>query len=251
MSKKQSTISLLYSQCLSAGNFEFDNTHVKRACELTRFGNPYDVTKVDSTRILPQKLIDDDMCIVHLGQGRHRFVKGIDIVYHQFETIPVENQKKWEYRESILNNINSSESNSLFVAYNQRILHDFLYEDIAASPKAYGAHRTKANISYLIGNTVVEAERMQIEIDLTLEYNGNICIFEAKNGSPDDFNIFQLFNPFKHYTMQSKSRKVKSISCCYLVRKGQSMKLYLYKFNEKSPSTIKLIKYAEYILEKR
>lgn len=251
MSKKQKTISLLYSHCVEAGNFEFDNAVVKRVCELTSFGNAYDATKVDSTRILPQKLLDDDMCIVHLGKGRHCFVKGIDVIYHKFETIPTENQKRWEYRESILNNINSSESNSLFVAYNQRILHDFLYEDIASSLKAYGAHRTKTNISYHIGENAINAEKIQIEIDLTLELNGDVCIFEAKNGSPEDFNTLQLFNPFKYYTAKSQNRDVKSISCCYLVRQEQSMKLYLYKFTEDGPASIELIKCAEYRLEKR
>ncbi|MCW3134124.1 MAG: hypothetical protein N2V78_07355 [Methanophagales archaeon] len=45
-----------------------------------------------------------------------------------------------------LNEFDTSESNILSVASNQRIIHDFLYEDIVASPKVYSARRTKMKI---------------------------------------------------------------------------------------------------------
>lgn len=251
MGKKQQVIQKLYNQCLELKNFEFDNTDVARVCSSIGFSNQFDATKVDSSKVLPTELINSDIFIAHLGNGRHRFVQGIDVAYHTFEPITSNNTKPWPYRESILNNINSSESNSLFVAYNQRILQDFLYEDIQVTPKVYGSHRTKCDIFYSVLGEHISTNKLQIEIDLTLEYNGNICIFEAKNGDPKDFNVYQIFNPFKYY-IEKHLIDASSIKCCYLLRKDNSIKLYLYTFkNDFELSSISLVRNAEYRLEKR
>ena len=251
MGKKQQVIQELYSQCLELENFEFNNDDVARVCSRIGFSNKFDATKVDSSKVLPTELVDSDIFIAHLGDGRHRFVHGIDVAYHIFEPISSNDVKKWSYRESILNNINSSESNSLFVAYNQRILQDFLYEDIQVTPKVYGSHRTKCDIFYSVLGEHISANKLQIELDLTLEHNGDLCIFEAKNGNPKDFNVYQIFNPFKYYT-EKHLIDATSIKCCYLLRKMDSIKLYLYTFtNEFELSSIHLVKNAEYRLEKR
>lgn len=251
MGKKQQVIRELYNQCLELKDFEFNNDDVARVCSSIGFSNKYDATKIDSSTLLPIELINDDIFIAHLGDGRHRFVHGIGAAYHIFESVSSNDTKTWPYRESILNNINSSESNSLFVAYNQRILQDFLYEDIQVTPKVYGSHRTKCDIFYCVFDEHISATKLQIEIDLTLEYNGDICIFEAKNGNPKDFNVYQIFNPFKYYT-EKHSFDVSSVKCCYLLRKGNSIKLYLYEFqNNLNLHSIQLVRNAEYRLEKR
>lgn len=99
----------------------------------------------------------------------------------------------------MLNEYNDSESNILSVANNQRILHHFLFEadlefenlDIENRPKTYFPHCTKATLHYYFDTQEITAINQQIEIDLTLEFQGIIGIFEAKNGSPSDFNIYQ------------------------------------------------------------
>lgn len=95
---------------------------------------------------IPQILLDEDYFILHLGRGRHKFVKGINNGFHSFEDINEDNIFDWKYRKSILNEFDTSESNILSVAGNQRIIHDFLYEAIVASPKVYNARRTKMEI---------------------------------------------------------------------------------------------------------
>ncbi|MFN2982460.1 DUF6997 domain-containing protein, partial [Escherichia coli] len=82
---------------------------------------------------------------------------------------------EWNYKKSLLNQYNDSESNILSAANNQRILHDFLFgNDIEYSslpienrPKTYFAHRTKKTLEYLFDNTLITAQNQQIEIDLT------------------------------------------------------------------------------------
>ena len=172
--------------------------------------------------------------------------------YHRFEPIPAERRYQWSYRRSILNNINTSESNILSVGYNQRIIHDFLYEDITASPKVYGSNRTQISLDYRIGDTAIDARRVQIEIDFTLEHQGAITVFEAKNGEPTDFNVFQLFNPYRYYLQVTEGQPGIAINCCYLLRQADRLRLYLYSFTDpQNPGSIRLERNAEYTLRPR
>ena len=258
MRTKQEVITELFKICQKKKDFVFDNAIVKQVCKEYGFGNPFDVTKLDDTSKFPQILLDEDYFILHLGKGRHKFVKGINNGFHSFEDINEDNIFDWKYRKSILNEFDTSESNILSVAGNQRIIHDFLYEDIVASPKVYNARRTKMNLSYRVGEEEILAQGLQMEIDLTMELRGVITIFEGKNGFPENFAIYQLFHPFKYYSVLKEKEEldVKQITCCYVLRKrerGSSvLRLYNYTFeDENNISSIKLLKNAQYNLIKR
>ena len=256
---KKEAIARMYAICVRRGDMTFTNTEIRNIANDLGFRNYFDATKIDNTASLPESLIEDDAFVVHLGRignqvTRHRFVHDIAIGYHPFEAIPEERVYEWRYRRSILNNINTSESNILSVAYNQRILHDFLYEDITASPRVYGSNRTQIPLIYRVGGDNIEATRVQVEIDLTLEYLGEITVFEAKNGSPVDFNVFQLFNPYRYYLRATEDMDVETIQCCYLLRqrdrrRGDRLRLYLYSFADpQDPGSIRLERNAEYNL---
>jgi hypothetical protein len=195
-----------------------------------------------------------------LGEGRHQFVKGINNGYHRFEEIDRENEViPWKYRKSLLNEFDTSESNILSVASNQRIIQDFIYDDIIAGPKVYNARRTQTDISYMVGTERIETKNLQMEIDLTMELNVIIAVFEGKNGFPEDFAIYQIFHPFKYYSnlKSANSLSVEKIICCYILRKrdpdGNSiLRLYNYTFEDENRiDSIKLLKKAQYNLIKR
>lgn len=252
MSKKHLVLQNLYEYCKSQNNMTFHNDIVKDISKKCEFGNPFDATKLDSSEKLPQFMIDKNLCLLHLGDGNHRFIEGIDILYHKFE--PIQKTVEWKYRKSLLNEYNDSESNILSVANNQRILHEFLFgadlefENLPVDkrPKTYFPHRTKTTLEYNFGNEHIVCENQQIEIDLTMEYNGTIGVFEAKNGTPTDFNIYQLYNPFLYYHKAFPENK---IICVYLVRNGNLVKLWAYSFTKPLElNSIKLIKSCEYIL---
>lgn len=117
-SKKKQVITELYDMCKSRQDFVFTNDEVKAVCAKVVFSNPFDATKIDSSSGLPDNLVEDDAFIVHLGRGSHQFVFGIARGYHQFEPVPDNRKYQWNYRRSMLNNINTSESNILSVGYN-------------------------------------------------------------------------------------------------------------------------------------
>ncbi len=254
-SKKKLILTDLFEICKKRNNFTFNNEEVREMSKIHNFANHCDATKIDKITLLPDIMRNEDYCLVHLGRGNHKFVKGINIFFHNFETIEEHNISNWTYKKSILNEYDTSESNALSVATNQRIIHKFLYKDLVASPKIYYPHRTFANIDYNIGETHIIANKLQMEIDLTLEFNNQVTIFEGKNGHPKDFSIYQLFHPYKYYynLKQKNQLPITQINCCYVLinRKQEHITLSLYLYIFENPcdiSSIKLLKNHQYRL---
>ncbi len=258
LSKKQAVLEELFAVCRERGDFIFDNDLVREIAAKHHFGNPFDATKVDNSSLLPPSIREAGYFILHLGKGRHRFVHGLDVGYHRFEEISPEEVFDWRYRISVLNEADSSESNVLSVASNQRIIHDFLYNDIVASPKVYFPRRTKRSITFWVGDTKVETRNLQMEIDLTMEYLGVVTVFECKNGFPSDFATYQLFFPFLYYTdlRDRQGLAIREVNCCYILRgrqEGRSvLRLYRYTFTDPTRmDSIRLDGKAEYRLVRR
>lgn len=261
--KKHKVIERIYKICKQKRNYKFNNDLVKEISKKIGFGNPFDATKIDAKEKLPEILLKEDRAIIHLGEGNHKFIKGIDKIYHDFE--PIKKTIEWKYKKSVLNQFNSSESNILSVANNQRILHHFLFEkdtelndiDISKRPKTYFPHRTKTSFDYYFGTTKLSLKNIQIEIDLTIEFQGKIGVFEAKNGTPTSFSIYQIYHPFLYYYEANQKKelngKVKNIYGIYVVRAktktGDLLKLWAYTFLKPYDITsLKLIKSKQYKL---
>lgn len=258
MGTKQLILSKLFEACQQRNNYIFDNNLVKKVSSDVGFANPFDATKIDNSSLLPADLKSADYYLVHLGSGYHQFVKGIKYGYHELEKINDNEKIDWKYRQSLLNEFDTSESNILSVASNQRIIHDFLYDDIVASPKVYNSRRTKSSFDYQVGNTRINTKNIQMEIDLTLEFQGVVTIVEGKNNFPCDIAVYQLFHPFKYYSklMTENSIDIKEITCCYILRKRTKdtsiLRLYNYTFeNVDQIESIKLVKKSEYSLVRR
>lgn len=253
MGLKKKTLIALFRSCKRDGIFKFDNEKVKKICKRTGFGNPFDVTKIDNSSLLPDEIRDAGYCVVHLGKGRHCFMQIIDFWYHQFESIGQSEKEEWTYKPSILNHTDTSESNIISLAYNQRIIQDFLYGDISATPKIYMSRRTKITTSYCAGAKNINIEKLQVELDATFEHNGCVTVLEAKNGFPDDFAVYQIFLPFLDYHRKN-IQGVEKIECCYLLKErgGNTVRLYLYSFSDSNDiKSIHLVKKAEYDLTVR
>jgi hypothetical protein len=222
------------------------------------------MTKLDDTSKFPDVLLKEDYFIAHIGGGYHQFINGINKVFHKFENIEDDEIINWVYRPSILNDYSISESSVLSLCFNHRIIHDFLYLDIVSNPKIYNSERKRGiSFNYKIGEVDLQFEDLQIEIDLTSEYNGYVTVFEGKNTRDskswlENFKIYQLYNPFRYYReLQEKERlDIKKITTCFLVRQknqeGSNIRLYNYTFkNPLDITSITLLKKREYKLKRR
>ena len=258
VSNKEKGLIQLFEECKSTGNFVFDNELVKTICKKYSFGNPFDMSKIDNSEKIPNKIRTENYFLIHLGGGYHKFVKGVKTVFHEFEEINENNIVEWKYRKSVLNEADTSESNILSVVANQRIIHDFLYEDIVASPKIYFPRRTKMDMEYQLDKEKVIAHGLQMEIDLTMEYQKTVTVIEGKNNFPKDFAVYQLFSPNYYYNIlkEEEGYEIDDVQCCYVLKKRlkdyTAIRLYLYEFeNWRQFSSIKLVKNAQYNLVKR
>ena len=247
--KKAQVLEEVFKACKKRNSFVFDNDQLEKISTKRGFKNKFDVTKLDNTNKLPQLLKDKNYFVVHLGKGKHQFIKGIKYGYHTFEDI--KKKQKRTYRPSILNDLNTSESNVLSVVFNQGIIHDFF--KIQQTPKIYLPHRTNDSFEYAINNQKVTSDNQQIEIDMTIESNGSVFTFEAKNNFPQDFNVSQLYLPFLCYHEKKKQGlAIKKLYPCYLLRKknknGDSVvRLYKYSFTDPyEMSSITLLDSVEY-----
>ncbi len=152
------------------------------------------------------------------------------------------------------------------IANNQRILHDFLFEkdtefsssDIAKRAKTYFSHRTKTSFNYTSQGEEISPKKVQLEIDLTIEFNGIIGVFEAKNKIHNNFAVYQLYHPFLYYYNADKAHpdikgKIKEIYGVFVVREEQKnqdiLSLWCYTFEcPLEITSIKLTKSSAYRL---
>ncbi|GIV21293.1 MAG: hypothetical protein KatS3mg023_3044 [Armatimonadota bacterium] len=264
VSKKKQALQELFEICQQRNDWYFDNDEVKRVCAKYGFGNPFDVTKVDTTDGLPDNIRKQGYCVIHLGKGKHAFIREMQKWYHLFEDIEQPEVIQWRYRKSLLNDLDTGEASVLSFVYNQHILHDFLYEDVVASPKIYVPGRTRAELEYWVGGTLVQAPEQQMEMDLTLEYQGTVTVLEAKSRFMKDFAVYQLFHPVKFYLQQASKNNIPitNINACYVLRQsrrvsGQTypetkVRLYLYCFDDPCRiDSLRLVRKAEYHLYRR
>ena len=243
----------------------FTNDEVKELSMPIGFRNHNDATHIDTSEKLSPMMKKEGLAVVHLGTeggvgnvARHAFIRGVDLVFHRFEQIETADITRLKYRPGPLDHLNTSESNILSIVHNHGILREFLYPgDLRAAPHMYMAHRTRVNPKYSIGTLSVPTGLIQIEVDMTLEYEGNITVFEGKNWKKGrgDFAIYQLYMPFRYYylRMQNEEIDVSNIVCCYVVRRkhsnGSDIDAYLYTFDDPGDmSSIRLIKSHRYEL---
>ena len=116
------------------------------------------------------------------------------------------------------------------------------------------SHRTKYSPTFNIGNTVIDCNKLQIEIDMTFENNGIVTVFEGRFVIEMIFAVYQLYHPFLHYyaLMEQGEIDVESVNCCYAVRKvvedGVQIMIYLYTFDDPfDMESIRLIRSKSFI----
>ena len=229
--------------------YEFNNKKVKEISG-PKFMNQFDATKFDSSKLLPKSLKDEGFFIVHLGKGKHAFVKGEG--YHNFEKVT--DIKDWKITKSVIDNISDSEAQSASTAYNEGITQDFLFEDRNIKLKVHTARRSRTSYMFKIGKEELFTDGLQIELDGIFETENTLASIEVKNVEHEDFEIRQLFNHLKYFEklkQEGKIPKEYNIRVIFVVRikKGINhfFRLYEYKFtNNKSPNSIELVKSRQY-----
>ena len=233
---------------------KFHNEKVKEVSsrEGIKFRNQFDATKFDTKKLLPESLREAEFFIVHLGGGHHAFVKGEG--YHKFEKIKT--IKEWKAGKSVIDPISESESQSASTAFNDKIIHDFLFDDKNKALELHTARRARVSYEFVINGIPLKADKLQIEIDGIYESQENeiIATIEVKNQEHEDFEIRQLFSTMKYFEkMMGWKIKNEKYKFRYLfmkrIRKNNKdrFRIYEYDFPDKmNPNSIRFLKAAQY-----
>lgn len=138
-----------------------------------------------------------------------------------------------------------SESSALHYCSVNQILHDFLDEKelFLTIQGRMSSTKFSFQIDTTEDPTSVNVENAQIEIDAGFESENFIYLFEIKNHLADDFNIRQLYYPFRAWSNRV-SKKIKNI---YLTYSNGVFHFREFEFTDPDNfSSIKLIKERRY-----
>lgn len=256
----------IHAYLISKGDqtLTFTNKLVKEVTG-SKLSNQFDVTKIDTSAKIPAELQREDLFIVHLGGGKHRFVKGIKHGYHEFEPVPEGKVHSWEYVPSILDKTDKSESGVLSLAFNQQIIQHFLFGDRTTSLRIHLPRRTRDkalnSFNYNIAGTAVEVNNLQIETDFIVEKNGDLALGEAKYSHkisffPKDFAVAQVYLPYRRLLKLREHKKWKmSPRCMFVVQyrptgDEEAIRIYEYAFTDSQDmASIEMRRNAEYRLK--
>jgi len=251
-SKKRDAINEIFDNCIkknpNSNVLKFNNDEVK---EITGpdFSNQFDATKFDSSEKLPSRLKEEGYFIVHLGKGNHAFVKGNG--FHKLEEI--KDVVDWKLSKSSMDDISDSEAQSVSTAFNDKIIHDFLFDDKSKEILLHTARRSKLSYDMVINGEKLQTDKLQIELDGIYETADTIATVEVKNLDNGEFEIRQLFSSMKYFEQLKEDDKINkniNLRLLFMVRerkKGNYYKLYEYKFTDKdNPNSIELVKCKRY-----
>jgi len=253
-SKKRLVITNIFNKLFSKNPnqnyYTFDNDMVKEESLKVKFSNQFDATKYDSMKLLPSVLREKNYFILHLGKGRHSFVKGEG--YHLFE--PIQETAEWPCKNSIFNKIGRSEASTVSDVFNTKIIHDFAFGDTTKELFVHTARRSRTSFNLEFNGDVLHADKLQIEIDGFYENNDTIICVEAKNMEHDDFEIRQVystmiyFHNFQRKGIIPQNYKIRFLFIVRVIGKNKdAFKIYEYKFDDiKKLNSIKLIKNKQY-----
>ena len=129
---------------------------------------------------------------------------------------------------SLLLGIGESEISMLDSLYYNNILEDIIGEKIKYGPLLGGRHR--CNFRTLVGSLSIHIKGVQYETDGCYETENYVCIIEAKSVECIDFNIRQLYFPFREVYKKIGDRK--KIICLFVYKdKRNIIHIFKYKWN--------------------
>jgi len=233
----------------------FDNDRVKDVSR-KKFSNQFDATKFDSESLLPEKLRKEGYFILHLGKGKHAFVKGKG--YHTFE--PIKIKIPWKATPSIIAKLGESEASTSSELFNSKIIHNFLELDKNdyLNLQVHTGRRTRVSYDFIVDPDIkLEADKLQIETDAFFETLDELITVEVKNVEHEDFEIRQLFSAMKYMEQKVEEQIIPikyKIRHLFVVRFKKDNRcffhIYEYKFKDnKRLNSIELIKNTEYVID--
>jgi hypothetical protein len=178
--------------------------------------------KHDTKDSRPTIFKENELCIISIKNGTYLLTKMNIYKTLYFQDINII-QLQRDDTSCILNNGNS-ESSFLDNLYYANVFSDILNEPITHGSLLNGRHRCSFDI--LINNQIIKISGSQFEIDACYESKNKIMIIEAKNKMCHDFNIRQLYYPFRFINNLNHKKEI----TCAFICKDKNEIFYIWTF---------------------
>jgi hypothetical protein len=226
------------------GHFEIS------ANQINEFRESRLMTKFDHKSQLPKLFGDNKLSILPISRGS--YVIGEFETFYSFNTVDcdISTIQFPSFLESLNHRTISSEAIAINCAFISQILNDFTNENILF-PTVSGRMSSssfKFQINASKGKYHVNVENAQVEIDGGYEGDNSLSIIEAKNYISDDFQVRQLYYPFRLWSGKIK-KQVRPIFLTYsngvfYLREYQFTDIFHY-------NSIALVKHKKYVIREK
>lgn len=232
-------------------NIETKGYHEITASEIKEFKEPRLMAKWDSSESLPSVFKKNKINI--LPNSRRSYLLSDFKLYQELpklseKEIDMQKVEIPEYESINIKNI-TSESNAINLLMLSKILDDFLKEDenVSTFNGRMGTGQFNFNIDRYRGTPInMTVNKAQCEIDGGFENENSIVILEAKNVVYPDFNIRQLYFPYRLWEQRVK----KPIRLVFSIYSNEIYRLLEYEFEEvDNYSSIRLVNEKNYSLQ--
>lgn len=207
---------------------------------------PRILAKMDFSSQRPISFVEKGLNILPIENGKYRI--GRFDVFQKFPRVkkdPIFISSPIEF-ESVSEST-TSEGIALRKAEISGMIEEFCGEHIVHT---FSGRERSPGFEFSISNydhskSKIEVDGVQIEVDGGFEGKESVYIFEVKNLNSFDFNIRQLYFPYRSYLAKSS----KSIRCIYLVHSDDVYTFHEYSFSDPSDmSSIEHVQSVSYCL---
>ncbi|MDZ5504332.1 hypothetical protein U1299_06740 [Enterococcus cecorum] len=123
----------------------------------------------------------------------------------------------------------TSESNALNVAYISGVFDEIVGNNTFKFLPTISGRLGTGEFDFLIDGYKVNVKNSQMEIDASFENDNSVVLIEAKNRIPIDFNIRQLYYPYRYYHSLVRNKKIYPIFMTY---SNSIYHFHVYEFKE-------------------
>jgi hypothetical protein len=186
----------------------------------------------------------NNLCMLSIKNGTYLITK--ENIYIDLEYPDVKHKSINKNSKSLLLKLGNSESTLIDNLRYSGIFEQkkYLDEKINFGPLLNGRHR--CSFKAILGNTKIEAKGVQFETDACYESDNKILIIECKGKPEKNFNIRQLYCPYR-YIYDSVKDKKEIIPLFITKDKDNFIHIWKYKFEDpQKMMSIKKIDYNKY-----
>lgn len=224
-------------------DFQYITSAQIKACKSSWNGSasqfePRLICKMDTSDSRPEIFKEHNISIISVKNGKYLLFKGsIYITLPKIISVPniIKNSN------SIVLSIGNSESNMLDLMRYGDIFDDIIGEPVMYGPIHGGRHRVSFDTRICDNN--IEVRGSQYETDGCYETENYICVVEAKLVEIRDFNIRQLYYPYRAIHNQCGNQK-KIISL--FIHKDKKGVIHVHKYIWNNPGKMLDIEHIGY-----